>query len=97
MIPGRHRLRVNHAASSVYVHDLNDHELLLLACIYHGCVDKIDWFASAAGGIIGSLVVEKMRSREEQALLGVGVGLTQGTVYLLTNLILRATSEILWY
>ena len=60
-------------------------------------IDKIDWFASAAGGIVGSLVVEKMRSREEQALLGVGVGLTQGTVYLLTNLILRATSELLWY
>ncbi|MCL2933734.1 MAG: HDIG domain-containing protein [Trichodesmium sp. MAG_R03] len=60
-------------------------------------VDKIDWCASAAGGIIGSLVVEKMRSREEQALLGVGVGLTQGTVYLLTHLILRATSYELWY
>ncbi|MGD1807548.1 HD family phosphohydrolase [Dapis sp. BLCC M126] len=60
-------------------------------------VDKIDWFASAAGGIVGSLVAEKMRSREEQALLGVGVGLTQGTVYLLTNLIVRATPGLLWY
>ncbi|MEM1172137.1 MAG: HDIG domain-containing metalloprotein [Cyanobacteria bacterium P01_H01_bin.35] len=60
-------------------------------------VDKIDWFASAAGGIVGSLVAEKMRSREEQALLGIGVGLTQGTVYLLTNLIVRATPGLLWY
>ncbi|NEN89619.1 MAG: HDIG domain-containing protein [Okeania sp. SIO3H1] len=60
-------------------------------------VDKIDWFASAAGGIVGSLIAEKMRSREEQALLGVGIGLTQGTVYLLTNLIVRATPGLLWY
>ena len=60
-------------------------------------VDKIDWFASAAGGIVGTLIAEKMRSREEQALLGVGIGLTQGTVYLLTNLIVRATPGLLWY
>ena len=60
-------------------------------------VGKIDWFASVAAGIVGSLVAEKMRSREEQALLGVGVGLTQGTVYLLTTLIVRATPGLLWY
>ncbi|NEP78519.1 MAG: HDIG domain-containing protein [Okeania sp. SIO3B3] len=60
-------------------------------------VDKIDWFASAAGGLVGSVIAEKMRSREEQALLGLGVGLTQGTVYLLTNLIVRATPGLLWY
>ena len=60
-------------------------------------VDKIDWFASAVGGLVGSWVAEKMRSREEQALLGIGVGLTQGTVYLLTNLIVRANPGLLWY
>ena len=60
-------------------------------------IDKIDWLASAIGGIVGSLVAEKMRSREEQALLGVGVGLVQGTVYLLTTLIVRKTSGLLWY
>lgn len=60
-------------------------------------IDKIDWFASAAGGIVGTVIAEKMRSREEQALLGLGVGLTQGTVYLLTNLIVRATPGLLWY
>ncbi|MGK7920176.1 MAG: HD family phosphohydrolase [Trichodesmium sp.] len=60
-------------------------------------VDKIDCFASAVGGIFGSLVAERMRSREEQALLGVGVGLTQGTVYMLTNLIVRSTPGLIWY
>lgn len=60
-------------------------------------VDKIDCLASAAGGIVGSLVAERMRSREEQALLGVGVGLTQGTVYLLTNLVVRSTPGLIWY
>lgn len=28
-------------------------------------VDKIDWFVSVVGGIVGSLVVEKMRLCEE--------------------------------
>ncbi|MDJ0553789.1 MAG: HDIG domain-containing protein [Microcoleaceae cyanobacterium MO_207.B10] len=60
-------------------------------------VDKIDWVASAAASIVGSVVAEKMRSREEQALLGVGVGLTQGTVYLLMTLIVRAAPGLLWY
>jgi hypothetical protein len=53
--------------------------------------------AGAAGGIMMSLLAGKMRSREELAFLGVGVGLTQGTVYLIVNLILSAATGSIWY
>lgn len=46
----------------------------------------------AAGGLLGSLMAGRMRSREELALLGGGVGITQGTVYLLLNLIISAAT-----
>jgi hypothetical protein len=53
--------------------------------------------AGAAGGLLGSWMAGRMRSREELALLGGGVGLTQAVVYLLMNLILTATPGSLWY
>lgn len=52
---------------------------------------------SAVGGMLGSWMAERMRSREELSLLGVGVGLTQATVYLLGGIILSATSGLSWY
>lgn len=52
---------------------------------------------SAVGGMLGSWMAGRMRSREELSLLGVGVGLTQGAVYLLGGIILTATSGLSWY
>ncbi|MBD2741126.1 HD family phosphohydrolase [Coleofasciculus sp. FACHB-1120] len=53
--------------------------------------------AGAAGGIMMSVLAGKMRSREELAFLGVGVGLTQGTVYLIVHLILSTATGSIWY
>lgn len=53
--------------------------------------------ASAAAGLVGAWMAGRMRSREELALLGVGVGLTQGSVYLILNLILSASVGAVWY
>lgn len=61
---------------------------------------EIDWehlLASAAGGLLGSWMAVGMRSREELALLGGAVSLTEGAVYLLVNLILDPTGSSLWY
>lgn len=55
-----------------------------------------DWLASAAGGILGGLMAGRMRSREEFALLGVAVGLTQGVVYLTVTLIISAAASVVW-
>ena len=52
--------------------------------------------ASAAGGLVGSLLAGRLRSREELALLGGAVGLVQGAVYLLLGLIISAASSPLW-
>jgi len=57
-----------------------------------------DWLASVAGGILGGSLAcpGRMRSREEFALLGVGLGLTQGVVYLTVTLIISAAASVVW-
>ncbi len=52
--------------------------------------------ASAASGVVGALVAGRLRSREELALLGLGVGLTQCIVHLLVSLILSGATGLLW-
>ncbi len=52
--------------------------------------------ASAASGMVGALVSGRLRSREELALLGLGVGLTQCIVHLLISLILSGATGLLW-
>ncbi|MDJ1184573.1 HD family phosphohydrolase [Roseofilum casamattae] len=54
------------------------------------------WLASAAGGLLAGMMAGRMRSREEAALLGMGVGVTQGAVYLFVTLIQTAVPGITW-
>jgi len=61
---------------------------------------EVSWdylLAGAAGGLLGAWLAGRMRSREELALLGVAVGITQGTVYLVLNLFLSAAAGTVWY
>ncbi|WP_293132354.1 HDIG domain-containing metalloprotein, partial [Microcoleus sp. bin38.metabat.b11b12b14.051] len=60
-------------------------------------VELIHLVASAAGGLLGAFMAERLRSREELALLGVAVGLTQGMVYLVGTLIASAAAGAIWY
>ncbi|MBW4668461.1 MAG: HD family phosphohydrolase [Cyanomargarita calcarea GSE-NOS-MK-12-04C] len=53
-------------------------------------VSKIAAVAGAAGAIIGSFMAHRLRSREELALLGVAIALTEGGVYLIFKLIVTA-------
>lgn len=54
--------------------------------------------AGAVGGMLGGWMAGRLRSREELALLGCAVGLTEGVVYLFVNFILGATSpSSFWY
>lgn len=71
----------------------------LISLFLPGCL-SISWehlLADAVGGLLGGLMAGRMRSREELALLGVAVGLAEGTVYLLLNLTLGGASGLLWY
>ncbi|MGK7877830.1 MAG: HD family phosphohydrolase [Xenococcaceae cyanobacterium] len=53
--------------------------------------------AGAAGGLLAAVMGGRLRSREELAFLGGAVGLTQGGVYLIVNLILSAAAGTIWY
>ncbi|MGP1375522.1 MAG: HD family phosphohydrolase [Almyronema sp.] len=59
-------------------------------------VGGIPLAASAAGALVGALVAARLRSREELALLGGVVGLTQGVVYLALTLMLSPVSSAVW-
>ena len=60
-------------------------------------IELIHLVASAAGGLLGAFMAGRLRSREELALLGVAVGLTQGMVYLVGTLIASAATGAIWY
>lgn len=55
------------------------------------------WISGAIGGLVGAIMAGQLRSREELAMLGGAVGLTQGAVYLLLNLMLSGASTPVWY
>ncbi|BAU10207.1 7TM-HD extracellular domain protein [Leptolyngbya sp. NIES-3755] len=53
----------------------------------------MQWVPSAIAGLIVAVLAARVRSREELAFLGLGVGVTQGLLYLL----LGAMSGVVWY
>ncbi len=60
-------------------------------------ISKMGLLAGAAGGILSSCVAQRLRSREELALLGIFTALTQGGIYLLLNIIVGAAFRSSWY
>ncbi|TVU52257.1 MAG: HDIG domain-containing protein [Arthrospira sp. PLM2.Bin9] len=60
-------------------------------------IEIISLVASAAGGLVGSLMAGKLRSREELALLGGVVGVTKGLVYLIATLMISSTATVIFH
>ncbi|MBE9035443.1 HD family phosphohydrolase [aff. Roholtiella sp. LEGE 12411] len=60
-------------------------------------ISKISLFTGAAGGILGSYLAQQLRSREELALLGIAIALTQGGIYLIINLLIGEAFGSNWY
>ncbi len=60
-------------------------------------VNPIPLLASTAGALLCSRIAPRLRSREELALLGGGVGGIQAGVYLLLTWFLNPTSLATWY
>ena len=50
------------------------------------------FIASVVGSLVGTVMADRLRSREELALLGGSVGLVQGIVFLIISLILSAAT-----
>ncbi|MEO1147336.1 MAG: HDIG domain-containing metalloprotein [Cyanobacteria bacterium J06638_22] len=53
--------------------------------------------ASAIASLLGAFMAGRLRSREELALLGGSVGLTQGLTYLILSLIISPWTAPVWY
>jgi cyclic-di-AMP phosphodiesterase PgpH len=60
-------------------------------------IAPIALLAGAAGGIVGSCIAQRLRSREELALLGVAIATTQGSIYLLLSLLTGTVFGSTWY
>lgn len=61
-----------------------------------GSIASAPLMASVAGGLVGTLLAGRLRSREELALLGGAVGLVQGLVYLIISLIVSTATSPIW-
>ncbi|MFM7373245.1 MAG: HD family phosphohydrolase, partial [Sphaerospermopsis kisseleviana] len=60
-------------------------------------ISKIGLVAGASGGILSSYLAQRFKSREELALLGIVIALTQGSIYLILNLLAGAAFVSAWY
>jgi cyclic-di-AMP phosphodiesterase PgpH len=60
-------------------------------------IAKIPLIAGTVGGILGTILACRLRSREELALLGIAIALTEGGVYLLLNILLGRAFGSGWY
>ncbi|QLE54405.1 HD family phosphohydrolase [Nostoc sp. TCL26-01] len=71
--------------------------LLLVMLVISMEVSIIGLLAGAAGGILGSYLAQRLRSREELALLGMAIAGMQGGVYLLIKVLIGAAFGAGWY
>ena len=60
-------------------------------------VSWMNFVSSAIGGLLGAAMAGRLRSREELAMLGGAVGLTQGAAYLVLSLMISPAATPVWY
>ncbi|MDZ8136451.1 MAG: HD family phosphohydrolase [Nostoc sp. DedQUE04] len=60
-------------------------------------MSKAALLAGVGGGILGSYIAQRLRSREELALLGVAIALTQGGIYLFVKILIGQIFGSTWY
>ncbi|MEH2215125.1 HD family phosphohydrolase [Nostoc sp.] len=60
-------------------------------------MSKAALLAGVGGGILGSYIAQRLRSREELALLGVAIALTQGGIYLVVKILIGQVFGSTWY
>jgi len=60
-------------------------------------MSKAALLAGAGGAILGSYIAQRLRSREELALLGIAIALTQGGIYLVVKILIGQAFGQGWY
>lgn len=71
--------------------------LLVILLPVGGSVMVLPLFAAACAALVGAWIAPRLRSREEFALLGGVVGLTQGCVHLVLTLMFNSVAASVWY
>lgn len=77
-------------ASSFYGQTLALTEVIWLTGLSLYTIENINWenlISCLISGLVAAIIAGKLRSRDELAILGLCIGLTQGAVYLLIHLI----------
>ncbi len=86
--------------SSFYSPALAVTQVALLTGLAAFAAETITWeylLAGAVAGLLAAAMAGQLRSRDELALLGGGVGLAQGGVYFLVHLIVSASAGVIWF
>jgi cyclic-di-AMP phosphodiesterase PgpH len=60
-------------------------------------MSKAALLAGGGGAILGSYIAQRLRSREELALLGIAIALTQGSIYLVVKILIGQAFGQGWY
>ena len=71
--------------------------LLVVLLPVGGSVAVLPLIAAACAGLLGAWIAPRLRSREEFAVLGGVVGLTQGIVHLVLTLMFTSVAASVWY
>ena len=98
-IPATNLPAVGLLAGSFYGSALGSITVALLSVILPIGME-VPWtsfIASAVGGLLGAIIAGQSRSREDLALLGGVIGITQGMVYLILTLISSTATTPIWY
>lgn len=98
-IPFTNLAAVGLLASSFYGPTLAVTQVLLTSGLSLFSIQGLtaDLLAGTVGGLLAAMIAGKLRSRDELSLLGMGIGIAQGGVYLLTYLIVSATAGTIVY
>lgn len=98
-IPYTNLAAVGLLTSSFYGPTLAITQILLVSTLSHFVLHTVSWplIAGTVGGLLAAAIAGRLHSRDELALLGAGVGLTQGVAYLIIYLIASATAGTIWY
>ncbi|CCI16922.1 conserved membrane hypothetical protein [Microcystis aeruginosa PCC 9807] len=98
-IPFTNLAAVGLLVSSFYGPTLAVTQVLLTAGLSLFSIQGIsaDLIAGTIGGLLAAIIAAKLRSRDELSLLGMGIGVSQGGVYLLTYLVVSATASTVIY
>ncbi|MGL5033135.1 MAG: hypothetical protein ACRC6M_04960, partial [Microcystaceae cyanobacterium] len=75
-------------------------QVILVGSLSGFALENISWEYQIAGmvaGMVAALIAGRLRSRDDVALLGAGIGVIQAGVYWLSYLVVSSSATVIWY